>query len=325
MKYMQKFFKMRESSLFLIIVAIFLILFLSKPVFVNKANLLGILNYIAENTILIGAVTIVIISQGLDLSVGAVLGLSGIVVGISIKELGLPIPVAILLTVSIAAIIGSINGFIISYIGINPLVTTLSTWFIILSLKFIINNGNHVTRLPETFQIIAKYKILGVTSMVFFSFICFIIFEILLRKNVYFRQNYYIGDSEYAAALSGIKVKMVKLLNYTLSSIMASLSGIFTAARFGTAYTSAGNITHFIVLAAVIIGGASFYGGRGSVLGSMLGLLFLALIYDAIVIFDLNVFLNDVVLGIIIVSSLLVDTIVERRRRLGIRKEGKSG
>ena len=276
---------------------------------------MGILNYISENIIIVGAVTIILISRGLDISIGAVLGFSGILVGILIKEIGLPIPVAILLTMFIAALIGLLNGFVIAYIGINSLITTLSTWLIILSLKYIINNGNNVTRLPESFEKISTFKIFGLTTMVIFSFFCFVVFDFLLRKNIYFRQNFYIGDSENAAQLAGIKVKRIKFLNYVLSAVMASLAGIFTAARFGTAYATAGTDTQFIVLAAMIIGGASFYGAKGSVFGSVLGLLILALIYDAIVLFDVNIYLNKFVLGLIIIISVLIDTLINRKKR----------
>ena len=318
MKILKRLLRFRESNLLLVVLICFTILAFTKPVFISMPNLLSMLNYISENAIIVGAVTIILISGCIDLSVGSILGFCGILNGVLIMNYHFPVPVAIILTILVAAAAGLINGYIISYIGINSLIVTLCTLFIFLSLKFIINNASHVSHLPDSFRIIAKYKILGIPSMAVLAIVSFLIFEILLRKNAYFRYNYFIGNSEYAAKLAGIKLKRVKMFNYMFSAVMAGIAGIFSSARFGTAYTSAGTDTHFILIAAIIIGGASLKGGKGSVVGSIIGIFFLALIYDAIVLFDLNLFLNDVALGAVIILSMCMEVFLEKRRKLQV-------
>ena len=315
MRNIKRIIKTRESNLLLVTIIIVIFTIIKNPVFLSRANLFGILYYIAENTIIIGSITVLMISRNLDLSVGGMLGFSGILVGVFINNMGLPIVFSIFLTVLVAILIGAFNGFIVGYVGINSLVTTLSTWFILLSLKYIINNGAHASGLPLAFQQIAKYKFFGTNfnSMMLFALSSFIIFAILLRKNVYFRQNYFIGDSYYGAALIGIRVRRVILINYIISSSMCCLAGIFTAARFGTAYTMAGTNTQFIVLAAVILGGVSFFGGKGSVIGAMLGLVFLAILYNVIIIFGINEFLNDVTIGMVILISIIFNIYITKK------------
>lgn len=315
MKYLGRIFKARESSLAIIIILFVLILSFTTPNFSSKINLLGILFYIAENTIMIGAITIIIVSGNFDLSVGSVLGFSGILVGVLVQNAGIPVPIAIIITLIVAAGIGAMNGSIIAYAGVNPFITTLATWFIFLGLKYIINGGRHVNNLSDEFNIIAQYRILGIPLMVIIAFIIMIIFVILLKKNVYFKQNYFIGGNEKAAVLVGIKVKKVTTFNYMLIAIMAGIAGILSAARFGNAYTSAGTDSAFILVIGVILGGASLYGGSGSVLGSMFGLIFISLIYNSIIMYGINLNWNQVTLGLIIIVAVTIDVVLENRKR----------
>lgn len=314
MKKLGNIFKARESSLAIVVIAFIALLTFTTPSFATKINLYGILFYIAENTFIIGAITIIIISGNFDLSVGSVVGFSGILVGVFVQKAGLPIPLAIIITLIVAAFIGMLNGSIIAYAGVNPFIATLATWFVLLSLKYIINNGNHVNNLPEEFNKISQYRIFTIPVMVYVAFIIFIIFEFLLRKNVYFRQNYYIGGNTRAAELVGIKVKKVITLNYVLVAVMAALAGIFSAARFGNAYTSAGTDTAFILVIAVIVGGASLYGGRGSVLGSMFGLIFMSLIYNSIIMYRIDLNWNQFAIGLLIIIAVSIDVVLENRK-----------
>ena len=270
--------------------------------------------YLTENTIIIGAITLIIVSGNFDLSVGSLLGFSGILVGVLMQNIGLPIPVAIVITLLTGVFIGMINGVIISYVGINPFITTLASWFVLLSLKYIINNGNHVSNLSNEFRLISRYKIYGIPLMVYIAIAIMIIFLILLKKTKYFRQNYYIGGNKKAAELVGINVKKIITINYMLVGLSAATAGMLTAARFRNAYTSAGTETAFIAIIAVIIGGASLYGGKGSVLGSFFGLIFISLVYNAIILYGINLNWNLLALGILIIVAVTIDVILEKKK-----------
>ena len=314
MNYLKNILKYRESSLGLIILLFIIILSTTTDSFLTKINLYGIMYYLTENTIIIGAITLIIVSGNFDLSVGSLLGFSGILVGVLMQNLGLPIPVAIVITLLTGVFIGMINGVIISYVGINLFITTLASWFVLLSLKYIINNGNHVSNLSNEFRLISRYKIYGIPLMVYIAIAIMIIFLILLKKTKYFRQNYYIGGNKKAAELVGINVKKIITINYMLVGLSAATAGMLTAARFRNAYTSAGTETAFIAIIAVIIGGASLYGGKGSVLGSFFGLIFISLVYNAIILYGINLNWNLLALGILIIVAVTIDVILEKKK-----------
>ena len=140
-----------------------------------------------------------------------------------------------------------------------------------------------------------------------------------MRKNAYFRQNYFIGGNELGAALAGINVRKVKLLNYTIVGLMASIAGIFSTSRFMVAFVTSGSENAFQIITAVIIGGASLKGGRGSVLGSFLGLVLMALAYNTLIFFKVDVLLNRIVIGLILILAVLIDTNLQKQRTVKLR------
>jgi len=261
---------------------------------------------ISTNMIVAGAMTSLLISGGFDLSVGSVLAFCMMVVSLLLRA-GVPIPLAIIITIAVGAILGAVMGSIIAYIGINPFVVTLAGWFIIDALILIISGGTAISGFPKVFTAMANYKILKVPFIILFAFITMILFEILLRNNKFFRQNFFIGGNEKAAELLGINVRKVKLINYILVSAMAAFAGILLASRFSVSIPTAGSETAFQVIAAIIIGGASLQGGRGSATGTFVGLLFVALISDAIVLFSVKVQWTNVFIGAILIFIVIMD------------------
>lgn len=306
-------FNIRQFSLFFIVVTIILCLLIIKPEFRNSINIFSLLYTISVNSIIIGAMTLLFISGGFDMAVGSTLGLSGIVLGLLLVS-GVPYVLAILITILLGIAIGAIMGYIIAYMGANPFVVTLAGWFIIGALIFIIGKGASVSGIPKSFSLIATYKIFNVPMIIIFSIFSIIVFGVLLRTNVFFRQSFYIGGNEEAAMLVGIRVKKVKLLLYILTSAMASIAGIFLTARFSAAYNNAGYDSAFQIVTAVLIGGASLKGGKGSVVGSFLGLILVALMYDAIVLFNVNINWNKVVVGLTLVIAVLLNTFVQKQK-----------
>lgn len=313
--FIRKFFKYRVSGLLLIVLLFSIVLAISHPGFTSRINIFGMLYSISVNCIIAGAMTLLFVSGGFDMAVGSVLGLSGMIVAL-LMGAGVPIIVSIILTLIIGIVIGALMGYIISYIGINPFVVTLAGWFAFGALVYIIGGGASISGIPKSFTLIATYKILNVPMIIIFSIVSIIIFEILLQKNKFFRQNYFIGSNEKAAELVGIKVKKVKLINYILTSMMAAVAGIFLTARFSAAYNVAGSENAFQIITAVIIGGASLKGGRGSVVGTFLGLVFVALIYDALVLYSVDILWNKIFIGTILILAVIIDINIQRRNKL---------
>jgi ribose transport system permease protein len=311
--------KFRELSLILIILVSVIILSIMFPNFFSRANIFGILYTISVNTFIVGAMTVLFVSGGFDLSVGATLGLTGMIAGRFIVRMDLPILLSIILVLLIGAAIGSFIGFIVSYININPFIVTLAAWFIIESITVIVSGGTNIANFPSRFGDIASYKIFSVPMILIISLLSLVIFDILIRKNAYFRLNFFIGGNENAALLAGINVKRVKLLNYTLVGFMAAIAGVFNTSRFMAAFVTAGSENAFQIITAVIIGGASLKGGRGSVLGSFFGLIIMALIYNALIFLRVDVLLNRIVIGAILIIAVLIDINIQKQRRLRLK------
>lgn len=307
MNIIKKFFLNRVLSLSFFALLFILFLAISRPQsFLSQTNIWGVLYGISTNMIVAGAMTSLLISGGFDLSVGSVLAFCMMVVSLLLRA-GVSIPLAIISAIAVGVALGAIMGYIISYIGINPFVVTLSGWFIIDALILIISGGTAISGFPKAFTIISNYKILKVPTIILIGLISLILFEVLLEKNKFFRQNFFIGGNEKAAELSGINIKKVKLINYMLVSMMAALAGILLASRFRVSIPTAGSDTAFQVITAVIIGGASLKGGRGSAIGTFLGLLVVALISDAIVLFSVKVQWTNVFIGAILIFIVVID------------------
>jgi len=311
-KVLKKIFGFRESTILLVILAFAVILSISRPPFLSSINLFGILYSISVNSIIIGAMTVLFVSGGFDMSVGSILGLSGIIVG-TLMVGGMPIVPAILITVALGIVMGAVQGFFISYLTINPFIVTLAGWFVYGALIFIVGKGSNINGFPKSFNLISFYKVAKVPVIIIFAMVTIIIFEVLLRKNFFFRSAFYIGGNENAAELVGISVKKIKLVLYTLTGATSAIAGIFLTSRFMAAYNVAGSENAFQIITAVIIGGASLKGGRGSVLGSFLGLIFVALIYDALVLYNINIQWNKFFIGVILIVLVLIDEKVGRR------------
>jgi ribose transport system permease protein len=314
-KVLKKIFGFRESTILLVILAFAVVLSISRPPFLSSINLFGILYSISVNSIIIGAMTVLFVSGGFDMSVGSILGLSGIIVGVLMVG-GMPIVPAVLITIVLGIVMGAVQGFFISYLAINPFIVTLAGWFVYGALIFIVGKGSNINGFPKSFGLISFYKVAKVPVIIIFAIVTIIIFEVLLRKNFFFRSSFYIGGNESAAELVGIPVKKIKLTLYILTGATSAIAGIFLTSRFMAAYNVAGSENAFQIITAVIIGGASLKGGRGSVLGSFLGLIFVALIYDALVLYNINIQWNKFFIGVILVVMVMIDEKVGKRTAL---------
>ena len=316
MRFLKKAFVIRETGLLVIVVAFTLTLFFTVPAFKDPINIFGVLSGLTINLIIAGAMTVLFVSGGFDMSVGVTMGYCGMVVGLLLVRYNMPIPLAILITILVGMTIGSVIGFFIAYVEMNPFVVTLAAWFIIESFKYIINGGRNVTGIPTNFYSVSFTKILNIPTIIIFAFLSAVVFDLLLRKNTFIRKYYAIGGNEKAAIVAGIPIKKMKLISYMLVSTMASVAGIFYTSRFMAGFNEAGAESAFQIITAVIIGGASLKGGRGSVTGTFLGLIFMALVYDALVLYGLDILWNRVAIGLLLILAILMDENFVQRRSL---------
>ncbi len=314
-----RIFQLREFFLVAMIIMGLIVMSLISPTFLSRGNLLSMLMGLTIQAIVAIGMTIVIISKGLDLSVGSVLAFSSMITAMSLKA-GIPVLVSILIGLLSGALFGFVNGFIIAKVGVNPFITTLGTMIVIRGLVLLICKGIGISSLPQGFNVLGQAKLLGIQSLIWIMAALVIIFEILLRKHVFFRYNYYLGSNEKAALFSGFKVNKIKILDYMISGVLAALSGILMTARLGSFSTTSGTNLEMNVLAAVIIGGASLNGGEGSILGSFLGCLLIAFIGNALNLLGVSVYWQQMIMGLTLLFAVLLD-VVTSRRKMSTRKK----
>jgi ribose transport system permease protein len=303
----------RESALIVVILIIGIAMSAASPVFLNKQNIEAILLALSvEATIAVGMV-ILLISGGLDLSVGSILALTGVVTGLSLTA-GVPVPASIMIGLIAALAVGLANGILVAKLKINPFITTLGMQITVRGLLLVIAQGRAVLNLPPSFTAIGQGRLFGIQYPIYIMLALVIIGDNLMRNTRFFRQNYYLGGNERAARLSGINVDLIKIVNYCLVAMLAGVAGLLITARFGSASVTVGSGTELRVITAAIIGGASLSGGEGSVFGAFLGALFMGMLANALNLLGVGVYWQNLVTGLILIIAVVVDVINERRK-----------
>jgi ribose transport system permease protein len=304
----------REFSLVAVLVIFGIIMTIVSPVFLTWPNLEAILLGLSvEGTIAIGMV-ILLISGGLDLSVGSTLAFTGVVTGLALMNIGLPSPIAILLGLFAALVVGLANGLLVAKLKINPFITTLGMLSTVRGLLLVLAKGRAVLNLPESFTVIGQGRLFGVQYPIYVMLIAVIIADLLMRNSRYFRQSYYIGANERAARLSGINVDLVKIINYCLVSVLAGVAGLLITARFGSSSVTVGSGVELRVLTACIIGGASLNGGEGTAFGAFLGALFMGVLANSLNLLGVDVYWQNLFTGLILIIAVVVDVVNEKRK-----------
>lgn len=303
----------REFALIIVLLVLGIGMSIASPVFLNKQNIEAILLALSvEATIAVGMV-ILLISGGLDLSVGSTLAFTGVVTGLALT-MGLPAPLAITIGLLAALLVGLANGLLVAKLGINPFITTLGMQITIRGLLLVIAQGRAVLNLPAAFTVIGQERLFSIQYPIYVMLALVILGDVLMRNSRFLRQNYYIGGNERAARLSGINVDFVKIVNYCLVALLAGVAGLLITARFGSASVTVGNGTELRVITATIIGGASLSGGEGSVFGAFLGALFMGVLANALNLLGVDVYWQNLITGLILIVAVVVDVINERRK-----------
>lgn len=304
----------REFSLIAVLVIFGIFMTIRSNVFLTKANLEAILLGLSvEGTIAVG-MAILLISGGLDLSVGSTMAFTGVVTGLALMSLKLPPVAAIFLGLLAALGVGLVNGLLVAKLKINPFITTLGMLITVRGLLLVLAQGKAVLNLPESFTVVGQGRLFGIQYPIYVMLFLVIVGDILLRYSRFFRQSYYIGGNEKAARLSGINVDFVKIFNYCLVAVLAGIAGVMITARFGSSSVTVGTNVELRVITATIIGGASLSGGEGSVFGAFLGALFMAVLANALNLLGVDVYWQNLVTGLILIIAVVVDVVNEQRK-----------
>lgn len=298
----------RNSAIIIFCILMVILLSIINPkAFYSSINLRGILNAFTINLTPALGMTVLLISGGFDLSIGANLSLTTVIIGILLKGSNTPIFLAIIIGLLCATAFGLVNGVIVGKIGVNPFITTLATMYIISSLALVVSGGDTISGFPKQFTNLARYQLLTIPLAVYIVLIIFIIFYILLKKNRFFRHTFLVGDNERAARLVGIKTVKLKIILYVVMGFIAGLAGLIYITRFNYANPVGVESLGFTAATAAIIGGASIRGGKGSIIGTFFGVLLIRLIDDAMVLLKINTVWTSFVTGILLFMVVIYD------------------
>jgi ribose transport system permease protein len=320
MKFLRILTGQREFGNFLVVIVIFITMSFASPYFMTRTNMHALLLALSIQTIIGVGMTILMVSGGFDLSVGSVVGLTGIIAGMLTKKAGVPVPAAVVVSLLVGAAIGLFHGLMVTKVGLNPFIVTLAGLSLYRGLTLIINDGKQVAQLGDVFNSIGQFKLLGIQMPIWYAIVFIIAGDILLRRNKYLRQNFFIGGNETAARLLGIQVDRVQISNYILTSVIAAFAGMVWAGRMGSATVYAGTGLELKVITAVIIGGASLSGGEGSVLGAFLGSLIMVLIINILTLIGIKIYWQNFLIGAILLFAVTLDAVSIKRRERTILK-----
>lgn len=297
-----------------VIVALGLVVGLGNPVFFSPRNLLNILQAVSVVGIAAIGATLVVISGNLDLSVGATISLGGLMSAIATTFWGLPFELAIVVGILTGCAVGLGNGIIITYGRVNSFIVTLGTSSAIAGLALFITNRRPVA-MPDTSAWLGQGSIGPVPVSVVTLIILAVVTQVFLSCSVRGQRITAIGDNQRAAFLSGIPVRATTLLAYVMAGGFAAFAGVLQASSLANAQPAAGGGMVLTIIAGVIIGGTSLLGGRGSIIGTLLGSILLGILSNAFILLRLNPEIQVVSLGLVIVLAALVDQ--WRMRRSG--------
>ncbi len=274
--------------------------------FLTTGNLLNQGRLMAEVGLVALPMTFIIITGGIDLSVGSIMGLCAIVLGVAWQNLGLPLELAIVVTLAVGALAGAVNGWFITRIGVPPLIMTLATLALYRGLAEGISQARSVRGYPEWFFQLGQGEFLGVPTQLWILVVAILVAAVVLARTTFGRGLYAIGHNELAARFSGIPVDRYKLAIYTLSGLMAGLAGYIFVSRVSTTRSDMGTGLELDVIAAVVLGGTSIFGGTGTILGTVLGVILIQLLKNGLALTGVKGDATIVVIGSVLILSILI-------------------
>lgn len=310
-----KALRMRETGLILIILALFIAMSFASPYFLTWTNMRAMAMAFAVEGIVVVGMTILLISGGIDLSVGSVTALAMVIAGLLFLN-GMDPWLASAIAIAACTAIGAIMGFFVTRVGLHHFIVSLAVMVIARGLCLLGTGGRPLGlyELPESFKFIGQGSI-GVIPIVLVIFVVVVVaFDFMLRRTTLFRKVFYTGSNPKAAAYSGIQTRQVVFATTTLCSALCGIAGIIYMARFGSAQPTFGMGMELNVIAAAVIGGASLSGGTGTIFGAILGTILLSVVSSSLALLDVSVYWQDIIRGSILLTAVTIDHYLNKRR-----------
>jgi len=297
-----------------LLLLIWLLLGVSTRTFATEINVINLMRQASLWAIIAMGQTFVIITAGIDLSVGAVVGFCGVIVALLLKA-DVPIAVSILLTLGVGALIGMFHAFGVTRMGLPPFIMTLATLTALRGLGLLITNGGTISGLPDSFTSFSLEDLFGIPSLFWMVILVAIPSYIFLQQSRWGRYLFAIGSNAEAARLSGVNVPRMIYVAYTLSAVFAAFAGILTTSRISIGNATTGQGWELQSIASSVIGGTSLFGAVGSIQGPLLGSFLLTTINNGANLLNVNAFWQQIITGGLIIAVVYFDQLRRRKQR----------
>ena len=302
----------REAGTALGLLVLCVGLWIATPYFATTANLANV----AEQSAVVGVIaigmTFVILTGGIDLSVGSLVALAGVVIGGSLRS-GLPVTVAVSLGLLTGAAAGMLNGLMITLGKLPPFIATLGMMSVARGGALMLSDGRPISGFPDSLRAVATGNLLGVPAPVVLMLVLYAVAYAILTRTVAGRYVYAIGGNEEATKLAGVRVRFHKTVVYAISGLSAAVCATLLVARLNSAQPIAGMGYELDAIAAVVIGGTSLLGGTGSVIGTLIGALIMSVLRNGLNLLGVSSYLQQVAIGAVIIVAVLIDMALRRR------------
>ncbi len=307
----------REIGVLVVLILILIIMSIASPVFLTPTNLVNVIRQCVEIGIMAIGMTFLIVNGDMDLSIGSAFAVCAMIGGTLFKYEMCSPTVAFIVMLLVGLGLGAVNGLLVTRVGIPAFIVTLGTMKIYRSLAYAISGGTSVSVFPEsaTGSWVWSFgaKINGVPVQIFIMIAMFVIAHIVLRKTVYGNRVYATGGNERAARLSGINTKNTRLYAFLIQGLCCAVAAVISLAYLNSVTTTSGEGREMDCIAAVILGGAALSGGRGTIVGSFIGVLIMGIVKNGMVLLSVPVFWQDGFIGLVVILAVLVDSLIHRK------------
>ena len=304
----------RANEIGLLAAIILLYAFLAgfAPNFLTLPNQLNILRDAAFVGIIAWGMTLVLIAGEIDISVGPHVAFAGVVLA-TLAQAGVPLPLACLLVLILGALIGSVAGALRAYMDVPSFIVTLALWLALRGIAQVMSDAVPIVIMDFGFQKLGAGSVLGVPVPAVIMLALFLVFSFIATQTVFGRSVYAVGGNAEAARLSAIPVARVRIAVFAITGTLAALTGILVASRLGSGNSGAASGLEFDIIAAVVVGGTSLFGGRGTMLGTLLGVIFIAALVNGLVLMGVDPFAQGIVRGAVILVAVMVNIVSIKR------------
>lgn len=305
-----------EITMLIVFIIFFVVMSVVSPQFATKGNIMNVLSQLSVVAIIAIGQTFVIVSGGIDLSVGMIICisgmLSGMLSGMYMAKTG-NVFIGILIIIGVAILVGIINGVLVGYLKVAAFIATLGTQSVCNSLAYTTSDGNSAAGFPQILSTMGNFKVFGIRAYIYFMILLYIIMCWVMAKTKLGRFTYAIGSNTEAARLSGINVRFYKMMCYAICGLMCGFAGLVNMVRLMSVDPTTGTGLEMNAIASVVIGGVSMAGGKGTLVGTFIGVLIYQFLRNALNLLGINPFWQGFVTGIVIIVAVLADSLSSHR------------